>query len=651
MLTLEEYKLDIRQQQSLRDYALLLGLRIPEDNSDRDALITQDIDLFYDRLPKATNASWENPSTIRSNLLQSAVSKTRAQFVASLRSLPQIHISSYREEDKDKARKQKLFFQREEVINQFTEACEKIIVNILTYPFSVLFIGWQKKRVLHKNQYVRVEDGYIPLDDYVGIQGGYPPDPRAIFTAYEEEWEEDIKLEVPHPLDFYLYPSDSVSISKALATAERMRLLPEDLQRGITDEKFDKEAVQVTFDRLSHMWDETNEERISANADFALDNPNLLYEDKLIEAYRIYFKLPSHLYKEVPETLLFETLEAVVVPKAQTVLKLDVSPYNEFPYVAFHLLPNPNAFMGQSLIELLRPEQIQSTAFLQYLCDALEFNITPIIKVTQACFEQNKGEAGLQLEPGKLIRIREPGDYEPVVSPPIPQAPFEMLAYFDQKAQELYSAPGYGQMPAKQRRSAEVAAVQQAATGMFEMYLYYFYRTLEQVFEMMARRFATFLPTEGLPIGSGEFIQPTDFEGKFSYKAFDITASVDLNAKLNQAMLRKQVADAFNMQAMQAISNPILYSRLYASTQRLLEALGSSPADIEALIGPPPESKEFQEIMEKLQQQAMQQQAMQQQAMQQQGAAAPPPEIGGQQQEPEEMQQMNIPNIPNPFMG
>jgi hypothetical protein len=337
MLHLSDFELKEGTKEKLRRYALRVARTAVSASSARDALLSQDVDLFYDRLPQFTSAGWEGASTLRSNILQSAVSKTRAQMLAALRSTPLVEVQSLNKEKEESARRQTKFLRQMEEKIGLTEALERCVLNVLLYPYAVVGWGWRTQRRLVRKEFVRggrvqpedfEPDELIPLS--VWLQHfPMPEDPQALTTFYEEEWESGPYVESLHPLDFYPYPANATKLEMCLATVERVRLLPEDLKQGVTERGYDAESVRTLLDRMVSMPSTQNVERQMAEGDLGLEG-DLLWEDRVVEGYWVYFRVPAALYTEVPETLLHETLCALVFPEQNTCVLLDVNPYEMY---------------------------------------------------------------------------------------------------------------------------------------------------------------------------------------------------------------------------------------------------------------------------------------------------------------------------------
>ena len=267
------------------------------------------------------------------------------------------------------AQREEAWFNNRLRAERFEVTWKDLAHNILRDPTAILYVGWrQETQTVTKTMY---HDGETLDDD------GEPLlleksqiDPDIEYEEVEVVDRSEIvasgrEYRVVDEANFYLWPSESRSITQATATAERLCSTDEELLRGIEEFGYDETAVKriiangppMTSMAANSCWSGASVMASSRPATMACTSLSLLRHAALL--------LDSDGNSRLPSALQDVQVCAVICPKAECVLKISRSQYPRKPYFARSIYPIPNKFDGKGLMQLLRELQEEATANLR----------------------------------------------------------------------------------------------------------------------------------------------------------------------------------------------------------------------------------------------------------------------------------------------
>lgn len=148
---------------------------------------------------------------------------------------------------------------------------------------------------------------------------------------------------------------------------------------------------------------------------------------------------------------------------------LDYEPCDESPFAVFEIDPEPHAFHGHSIYDLIKNEQDASTATLRGILDNVQMTNTPR---TEAVEGQVNMDDLLNNEVGGVVRVRAPGMLRDLSVPFVAGQTLPALQYLDdlveQKTGVTRASMGLDPDAMQSTTKAAVTATIQAAAGQVE---------------------------------------------------------------------------------------------------------------------------------------------------------------------------------------
>lgn len=125
-------------------------------------------------------------------------------------------------------------------------------------------------------------------------------------------------------------------------------------------------------------------------------------------------------------------------------------------YVSITPVPVPHKFFGLSLIDLVLDIQTINSTLMRQILDHVYLTNNPRLAIVEG---QVEIDDLLTVQPGGLVRQRQPGQIEPIELPRLPAEAFQMLAYMKEEAANRTGIMAHGQ-------ELDASAINSTATGM-----------------------------------------------------------------------------------------------------------------------------------------------------------------------------------------
>ena len=186
---------------------------------------------------------------------------------------------------------------------------------------------------------------------------------------------------------------------------------------------------------------------------------------------------------------------------------LEQEPWDKAPFADFHVDPEPHAFYGRSLAELVMNDQDTTTSVLRGILDNVALVNTPRLEVNEDLVEMDDV---LNNEIGAIIRSEQIGSVNPLVVPFVAGSTLPALQYLDMLVEEK---TGISKMSmglnadALQNTTATAAAItQQASAGHVEVMARNLGEGMKRLFQLMLHVSVKNSPDEQMMRLNGEFI-------------------------------------------------------------------------------------------------------------------------------------------------
>ena len=222
---------------------------------------------------------------------------------------------------------------------------------------------------------------------------------------------------------------------------------------------------------------------------------------------------------------------------------LEQEPWDRVPFADFHVDPEPHAFYGRSLAELVMNDQDTTTSVLRGILDNVALTNTPRLEVNEDLVEMDDV---LNNEIGAIIRSEQIGSVNPLVVPFVAGATLPALQYLDMLVEEK---TGISKMSmglnadALQNTTATGAALTaQASAGHVEVMARNLAEGMKRLFQLMLHVSVKNSPDEQMMRLNGEFI-PVD------PSVWDIDMDMEINVGLGTG--KEDVKAAALMQTFQ----------------------------------------------------------------------------------------------------
>ena len=186
---------------------------------------------------------------------------------------------------------------------------------------------------------------------------------------------------------------------------------------------------------------------------------------------------------------------------------LEQEPWDKAPFADFHVDPEPHAFYGRSLAELVMNDQDTTTSVLRGILDNVALVNTPRLEVNEDLVEMDDV---LNNEIGAIIRSEQIGSVNPLVVPFVAGSTLPALQYLDMLVEEK---TGISKMSmglnadALQNTTATGAALTaQASAGHVEVMARNLAEGMKRLFQLMLHVSIKNSPDEQMMRLNGEFI-------------------------------------------------------------------------------------------------------------------------------------------------
>jgi hypothetical protein len=273
-------------------------------------------------------------------------------------------------------------------------------------------------------------------------------------------------------------------------------------------------------------------------------------------------------------------------PDAQVMLRMQFYRRTR-PYIPFYILPRHEMLYGDCIPQMLNALQTEANAHLRFQIDAANIAMSPAMKIRKNVAQDNEQ---FRFFPGAAFYVNQMDDAEPFLWQHPGQDSLAIQGYIEQAARELYSAGGYGTMPQKQRKNAEIQSVQMAAASKFDLMLWHFQQGLEDLCARVIMLYLENLQAEGMEFLDEENhrkkVTTQQLKGSYTYKAAGTSQNADPQTRLEHAMAKRQITTEYNMMVVQGMPPQLLKRQWHAARQVLTDLGEHNP---EAYIGPEPD--------------------------------------------------------------
>ena len=219
---------------------------------------------------------------------------------------------------------------------------------------------------------------------------------------------------------------------------------------------------------------------------------------------------------------------------------LDMEPWDKVPFADFHVDPEPHAFYGRSLAELVINDQDTTTSVLRGILDNVALVNTPRLEVNEDMVEMDDV---LNNEIGAIIRSEQIGSVNPLTVPFVAGSTLPALQYLDMLVEEKtgITKMSMGLNPDMlQNTSATAAALTaQAGAGQVEVMARNLAEGTKRLFQLMLHVAVKNSPDEQMMRLNGQFV-PVD------PSVWDIEMDMEINVGLGTG--REDVKAAALMQ-------------------------------------------------------------------------------------------------------
>jgi len=189
---------------------------------------------------------------------------------------------------------------------------------------------------------------------------------------------------------------------------------------------------------------------------------------------------------------------------------LEMEPWDKAPFADFHVDPEPHAFYGRSLAELVINDQDTTTSVLRGILDNVALVNTPRLEVNEDMVEMDDV---LNNEIGAIIRSEQIGSVNPLTVPFVAGSTLPALQYLDMLVEEKtgISKMSMGLNPDMlQNTSATAAALTaQAGAGQVEVMARNLAEGTKRLFQLMLHVAVQNSPDEQMMRLNGQFV-PVD---------------------------------------------------------------------------------------------------------------------------------------------
>ena len=189
---------------------------------------------------------------------------------------------------------------------------------------------------------------------------------------------------------------------------------------------------------------------------------------------------------------------------------LDYEPCDEIPFAKFEIDPEPHAFYGRSLAEIVMDDQDAATSILRGILDNVAMTNNPRLAVIEG---QVDIDDVLNNEIGAVVRMRQAGAVQDLTVPFVAGQTLGALSYLDglveQKTGVTRASMGLDPDAMQSTTKAAVTATVQAAAGQVEVMVRNLADGMRDLFGIMLRLYSKNVDEEQMMRLNGSFI-PVD---------------------------------------------------------------------------------------------------------------------------------------------
>lgn len=189
---------------------------------------------------------------------------------------------------------------------------------------------------------------------------------------------------------------------------------------------------------------------------------------------------------------------------------LDFEPCDELPFAVFEVDPEPHAFYGHSLAEIIIDDQDAATSILRGVLDNVAMTNNPRLAIVEG---QVDVDDLLNNEIGAVVRMRQQGAVQELTVPFVAGQTLSALGYIDglveQKTGVTRASMGLDPDSMQSTTKAAVTATVQAAAGQVEVMARNLSDGMKDLFGIMLRLYAKNVDEEYMMRLSGSFV-PVD---------------------------------------------------------------------------------------------------------------------------------------------
>lgn len=205
---------------------------------------------------------------------------------------------------------------------------------------------------------------------------------------------------------------------------------------------------------------------------------------------------------------------------------LDYEPCDEIPFAKFEVDPEPHAFYGRSLAEIIIDDQDAATSILRGILDNVAMTNNPRVAAVEG---QVNMDDLLNNEIGAVVRMRQPGAVQELTVPFVAGQTLGALGYLDglveTKTGVTRASMGLDPDAMQSTTKAAVQATVQAAAGQVEVMVRNLADGVRDLFGIMLRLYSKNVDEEQMMRLNGSFIpvDPRVWDG-----SMDISINVGL---------------------------------------------------------------------------------------------------------------------------
>ena len=291
---------------------------------------------------------------------------------------------------------------------------------------------------------------------------------------------------------------------------------------------------------------------------------------------------------------------------------LDYEPCDEIPFAKFEVDPEPHAFYGRSLAEIIIDDQDAATSILRGILDNVAMTNNPRLAAVEG---QVNMDDLLNNEIGAVVRMRQPGAVQELTVPFVAGQTLGALGYLDSlvetKTGVTRASMGLDPDAMQSTTKAAVQATVQAAAGQVEVMVRNLADGLRDLFGIMLRLYSKNVDEEQMMRLNGSFI-PVD------PRVWDGSMDISINVGLGTGREEEKM-----MGLQQALQMQTMVYQNYGPMNGLVSMtnIRNTLADLLAAAGVRNADRYFAPITPEIEAQMLQ---MQQQAQAAQGQASDP---------------------------